>query len=254
MLTVFVLTVVLTACAVLGDENYCNLDLAQTLCMENFNLTKVGGKLVTMMMVMIITSTKMMVVVMVIIIMMVMVIMLMLIVLVMVAMVVGMLLLVGVMLQMAMVVIAMITIRIFMMAMITKRKRNICTPVRSQNTDFVLIETFKCCMYNLFPSLSVCFVKIYMRFMYIRTKLQTFIRMSMGAGGGGGRWVGRGATLHELLNVNIMHDSLYSCKFICPLFADALYECNGTKTYFSSVQFKMVSMSSEKPICAPLSL
>ena len=59
MLTVFVLTVVLTACAVLGDENHCNLDLAQTLCMENFNLTKVGGKLVMMMM-MIMTSTKMM--------------------------------------------------------------------------------------------------------------------------------------------------------------------------------------------------
>ena len=83
-------------------------------------------------------------------------------------------------------------------------------------------------------------------------KCKTFIRMSMG--GGGCRWVGRGATLHELLNVNIMHDSLYSCTFICPLFADALYECNGTKTYFSSVQFKMVSMSSEKPICAPPSL
>ena len=189
MLTVFVLTVVLTACAVLGDENYCNLDLAQTLCMENFNLAKVGGKLVTMMM-MIMTSTKMMEVVILIIIMMVMVIMLMLIVLVMVAVVVGKLLLVGVMLQMAMVVIAMITIRIFMMAMITKRKRNIFTPVRSQNTDFVLIETFKCCMYNLFPSLSVCFVKIYMRFMYIRTKLQTFIRMSMGGGGVSVGWEG----------------------------------------------------------------
>ena len=109
MLTVFVLTVVLTASDVLGDENYCNLDLAQTLCMENFNLTKVGGKLVTMMM-MIMTSTKIMVVV-ILIIMMVMVIMLMLIVL----------LLVDVMLQMAMVVIAMITMNIpFMIAMIIK--------------------------------------------------------------------------------------------------------------------------------------
>ena len=76
MLTVFVLTVVLTACDVLGDhiksgeEKYCDLDLAQKLCMENFNLAKADGKLVTMMMIMIITSTKMMVVVMVIIIMM----------------------------------------------------------------------------------------------------------------------------------------------------------------------------------------
>ena len=68
MLTVSVLTVVLTACAVLGNEKYCDLDLAQKLCMENFNLTKADGKLVMIMMIMIITSTKMMVVVMVIII------------------------------------------------------------------------------------------------------------------------------------------------------------------------------------------
>ena len=78
VLTVFVLTVVLTDCAVLGDdeksfeEKYCNLDLAQKLCMENFNLTQADGKLVTMMM-MIMTSTMVMVVVMVIIIMVVMV-------------------------------------------------------------------------------------------------------------------------------------------------------------------------------------
>ena len=70
MLTVFVLTVALTAYAVLGDceksceQKYCNLDLAQTLCMENFNLTQADGKLVTMMM-MIMTSTMVMVVVMV---------------------------------------------------------------------------------------------------------------------------------------------------------------------------------------------
>ena len=78
MLTVFVLTVSLTACDVLGDdhelgeEKYCNLELAQTLCMENFNLAQADGKLVTMMM-MIMTSTMVMVVVMVIIIMVVMV-------------------------------------------------------------------------------------------------------------------------------------------------------------------------------------
>ena len=66
MLTMFVLTVMLTACDVLGDD--CDLDLAQKLCMENFNLTQAGGKLVTMMMIMIMTSMKMMVVVMVIII------------------------------------------------------------------------------------------------------------------------------------------------------------------------------------------
>ena len=53
MLTVFVLTVVLTACDVLGHDNksgevkYCNLDLAQKLCMENFNLKKADGKLMT---------------------------------------------------------------------------------------------------------------------------------------------------------------------------------------------------------------
>ena len=105
MLTVFVLTVALTACAVLGDENYCDTDLAQTLCMEDFNLAKAGGKLVTMMM-MIMTFTKMMVVMMAIIIMMV-------------VMVVGMLLMVGVILEMAMVVIAMMTIGTFMTA-ITK--------------------------------------------------------------------------------------------------------------------------------------
>ena len=105
MLTVFVLTVVLTACDVLGHDNksgevkYCNLDLAQKLCMENFNLKKADGKLMTMMMIM--TSTMVMVVVMVIIIMVVMVKMIMvvmvmmpmLIVLMMVAMVVVMLML-----------------------------------------------------------------------------------------------------------------------------------------------------------------
>ena len=136
MLTVFVLTVALTACDVLGDdkklgeEKYCNLDLAQTLCMENFNVTQADGKLVTMMK-MIMTSTMVMVMVMVIIIMMVMVIMLMLIVLVMVAVVAGMLLLVGVMLLVTMVVIAMITIRIFMMAMIIKSKKKYSYLVRS---------------------------------------------------------------------------------------------------------------------------
>ena len=62
MLTVFVLTVVLTACAVLGDENHCNLDLAQTLCMENFNLKEADGKLMTTMMMMIMTSTMLMMV------------------------------------------------------------------------------------------------------------------------------------------------------------------------------------------------
>ena len=50
MLTVFVLTVVLTAYDVLGDENksgkekYCDLGLAQELCMQNFNLTKADDK------------------------------------------------------------------------------------------------------------------------------------------------------------------------------------------------------------------
>ena len=130
MLTVFVLTVVLTACDVLGDhiksgeEKYCDLDLAQTFCMENFNLTKADGKLVMIMMIMIITSTKMMVVVMVLIIMMV-------------VMVVGMLLMVGVILEMAMVVIAMMTIGTFMTA-ITK---TISLPqFVAYNTDFLLIE------------------------------------------------------------------------------------------------------------------
>ena len=37
----------------------------------------------------------------------------------------------------------------------------------------------------------------------------------------------------------------------CALFGDALYTCDVTKTHFSSVQFKMVSMRSEMPICAP---
>ena len=55
-----------------GEEKHCDLDLAQKLCMENFNLTKADGKLVTMMM-MIIASPMVVVVVMVIIIMMVMV-------------------------------------------------------------------------------------------------------------------------------------------------------------------------------------
>ena len=184
MLTVFVLTVALTACAVLGDENYCDTDLAQTLCMEDFNLAKAGGKLVTMMM-MIMTFTKMMVVMMAIIIMMVMVIMLMLIVLMMVAVVVGMLLLVGVMLQMAMVVIAMITMGIFMMAMIIKRKMKYVLPqFVAYNTDFLWIETFKCCIYNL-PPPSI-FSWRCMRFMYKYTKLQTFIRMSLSVGGLGG--------------------------------------------------------------------
>ena len=70
--------VALTACDVLGHDNksgevkYCNLDLAQKMCMENFNLKKADGKLMTMMM-MIMTSTMVMVVVMVIIIMVVMV-------------------------------------------------------------------------------------------------------------------------------------------------------------------------------------
>ena len=54
-----------------AKKKYCDLDLAQKLCMQNFNLTKADGKLVTMMMIMIITSTKMMVVVTVILIMMV---------------------------------------------------------------------------------------------------------------------------------------------------------------------------------------
>ena len=78
MLTVFVLTVVLTACDVLGDhiksgeEKYCDLDLAQKFCMENFNLKEAGGKLMTMMM-KIMTSPMVMVMVRVIIIMMVMV-------------------------------------------------------------------------------------------------------------------------------------------------------------------------------------
>ena len=140
MLTVFVLTVVLTACDVLGDhiksgeEKYCDLDLALKLCMENFNLAKADGKLVTMMMIMIITSTKMMVVVMVIIIMMV-------------AMVVGMLLLVGVMLQMAMVVIAMMTMGIFMMAII---KTMFLPQFVAYNTDCLLMETFQCCIYTIF--------------------------------------------------------------------------------------------------------
>ena len=68
MLTVFVLTVALTACDVLGDdqklggEKYCNLDLAQTLCMENFNLKEADGKLMTTMMMMIMTSTMLMMV------------------------------------------------------------------------------------------------------------------------------------------------------------------------------------------------
>ena len=55
-----------------GEEKHCDLNLAQKLCMENFNLTKADGKLVTMMM-NIITSPMVMVVVMVIILMMVMV-------------------------------------------------------------------------------------------------------------------------------------------------------------------------------------
>ena len=77
MLTVFVLTVVLTAYAVLGDDNsreekYCDMDLVHNLCMKNLDLTQADGKLVTMM-TMIMTSTMVMVVVMVIIIMVVMV-------------------------------------------------------------------------------------------------------------------------------------------------------------------------------------
>ena len=55
-----------------GEEKHCDLDLAQKLCMENFNLKEAGGKLVTMMMKRI-ASPMVMVVVMVIIIMMVMV-------------------------------------------------------------------------------------------------------------------------------------------------------------------------------------
>ena len=194
MLTVFVLTVVLTACAVLGDENYCNLDLAQTLCMENFDMTKAGGKLVTMMMIMIMTSTKMMVVVMAIIIMMVMVIMLMLIVLVMVAMVVGMLLLVGVMLLTTMVVIAMMTIGISMMSMIIKRKKKYFLPqFVAYNTDFLLIETFKCCMYNLFrTSLRLFREDIYE--IYVHSNENANLYPYVNGRGGGCLWVGRGAT------------------------------------------------------------
>ena len=64
-------------------------------------------------------------------------------------------------------------------------------------------------------------------------------------GGWGGLW-GCGATLHELLNLNVMHGKFYSWTFICPLFADALYKCNGTKTHFSSVQLKMVSIRARK--------
>ena len=137
MLTVFVLTVMLTACDVLGDdhesgeEKYCNLELAQTFCMENFNLTQADGKLVTMMM-RIMISTIVMVVVMVITIMVVMVKMItvvmvmmpMLIVLMMVAMVVVMMLLLVVVLQMAMLVIAMMMIGIFLMVMVMIIKNN----------------------------------------------------------------------------------------------------------------------------------
>ena len=62
-----------SSCIVLsGDEKYCDLDLAQKFCMENFNLKEAGGKLMTMMM-KIMTSPMVMVMVRVIIIMMVMV-------------------------------------------------------------------------------------------------------------------------------------------------------------------------------------
>ena len=170
------------------------LDLAQTLCMENFNLKKAGGKLVTMMM-MIMTSTKMMVVVILIIIMMVMVIMLKLIVLMMVAVVVGMLLLVGVMLQMAMVVIAMMTIGIFMMAMIIKRKKKYFLPqFVAYNTDCLLIETFKCCMYNLFPiSLRLFREDIYEIYVHSHENANFYPYVNGGRGGGVG---GLGGGLH----------------------------------------------------------
>ena len=163
MLTVFVLTVVLTACAVLGDdeksceEKYCNLDLAQTLCMENFNLTQADGKLVTMMM-MIMTSTMVVVVMVIIImvvmmvkmIMVVMVMMPMLIVLMMVAMVVVMMMLLVVVLQMAMLVIAMMMIGIFMMVMVMTIKILLkgFRPSFVAHEDCLLIETLKFVSYN----------------------------------------------------------------------------------------------------------
>ena len=70
-------------------------------------------------------------------------------------------------------------------------------------------------------------------------KLQTVIRKCgwVGLGWGAGR---RGCIAPIVL--------WYSCTFICALFVDTLYKCNSSKTHFSSVQFKMVSMRSEKPI------
>ena len=87
----------------------------------------------------------------------------------MVSVVVGVQLVVGVMLQMAMVVIARMTIGIFLMTMIIKRKNKYSLPqFVAYNTDFLLIETFKCCAYiNFFRPLSVYFVKIYEMYVHV---------------------------------------------------------------------------------------
>ena len=155
MLTVFVLTVVITAYAVLGDddssceEKYCDMDLAHNLCMENIDLTQADGRLVTMMM-MIMTSTMVVVVMVIIItvvmvkmIMVVIVMMPMLIVLMMVAMVVVMMMLLVVVLQTAMLVIAMMMIGIFMMVMVMIFFFFKVSPQFLAHKDCLLIKTLK---------------------------------------------------------------------------------------------------------------